>query len=87
MAKILEEGCISVCGYCRTRFSFDLSDVGHSTVPVPAGYSPEEEAYNKSVFTVRCPKCQRGVDVENKLGPNAKHEMRTRDTSREDHDL
>ena len=87
MAKILEEGCVSVCGYCRTRFSFDLSDVGHSTTPIPAGWSPEEEAYDKSVFTVSCPKCRRGVDVEDKLGPNAKRELSRTDGFRSDHDL
>lgn len=75
MAKILEEGCVAKCGHCMTRFSFDLSEVEHSTIRIPAGYSPEEEAYDKSVFTVKCPKCSNGVDVEKLIGPLAKKQL------------
>lgn len=84
MAKILEEGCVAKCGHCLTRFSFDLSEVQHSIVPIPAGRSPEEEAYNKSVFTVKCPKCWCDVDVEKHIGPLAKKQLASR---KEIHDL
>ncbi len=90
MPKILEEGCIVICEHCTTKFSFDLSEVDHSTRPVPAGHSPEEEAYDKSVFSVGCPKCRRGVDVERKLGPAAKREIPARaaqNLMREDRDI
>lgn len=86
MAKILKEGCIATCGHCRTEFSFTPSEVGHSTKQVPAGYEPQDEAYDKSAFTVGCPSCHRGVDVEKHLGPDAKRELRQhRDHS--DYDL
>lgn len=87
MAKILEEGCISVCGYCKTRFSFEVGEVRHSTTPIPAGYSPGEEAYDKSVYNVSCPKCHRGVDVGDKLGRQARVELSRTDGFRSDHDL
>lgn len=78
MAKILKEGCVGKCGYCMTEFSFAPLEVGHSTIPIPAGHSPEEEAYDKSVFTVACPKCHNAVNVESLIGPLAKKQIAAR---------
>ncbi len=78
MAKILQEGCVATCGHCLSSISFDLSDVRHSTIPIPAGYSPEEEAYDKSVFIVECPKCHNAVNVEGLIGPAAKKDIAAR---------
>jgi hypothetical protein len=86
VAKIIREGCIPTCGHCNTTFSFDPGEVQHSTRHVPAGYSPEEEAYDKSIFTVSCPKCHRAVNVENQLGALAKKEIAQR-PKRSDDDL
>lgn len=72
MAKILKEGCVATCGHCMSQISFDPSEVKHSTITIPAGYSPEEEAYDKSVFSVMCPKCHNAVNVDGIIGPLAK---------------
>lgn len=78
MTKIITRGCEATCGHCLTKFSFDPGEVLHSTKPVPAGYSPEEEAYNQPVFMVSCPNCHRSVDVGVHLGPLAKKEIAQR---------
>ena len=78
MPQIITRGCISTCGYCRTEFSFVPNEVAHSTTPVRAGYSPEEEASDKAVYSVRCPNCRRSVDVGEKLGSAAKRELASR---------
>jgi hypothetical protein len=90
MATILKEGCVRSCSHCETRFSFLPSEVQLSKVDVPAGYSPEEEAYQKSVFTVACPKCSAPVDVSTALGSEGKRAAEERvqqSRLREDHDL
>lgn len=46
MAKILKEGCVATCGHCRTEFSFEPVEVGHSKKHMPAGYEPQDEAYD-----------------------------------------
>ncbi len=87
VATIISQGCTTVCGHCRTHFSFSPSEAQHSTRQVPAGYSPEEEAYDESVFTVACPNCKGGVNVGNKLGPLAKKELQNRPKMFPDHDI
>jgi hypothetical protein len=72
MAKIIEEGCIVRCGHCNTQFSFAPSEVGASFRQIPAGYSPEEEAYEQASFHVSCPKCHASVNVGGALGPEGK---------------
>lgn len=72
MATIIEEGCIVSCKHCCTKFSFGLREVSVGFTKVAAGYSPEEEAYEKPKFSVACPKCSRAVDVESALGSEGK---------------
>ncbi len=90
MATIIREGCVVDCSHCNTRFSFIPSEVGVSFTPVPAGYSPEEEAYDKPSLHVQCPKCKSSTNVDSALGPEGKREAveRAKDrNNREDHDV
>lgn len=74
MARIIEEGCVHVCTFCRTRFSFSVNEIAVSFKSVPPGPSPEEEAYEKPVFTVGCPKCHNLVNVGMFLGDDGKRQ-------------
>lgn len=90
MAKILEEGCVSVCSHCSTKFSFVPHEVKVTSKNIPPGYSPEEEGYKKSLFNVECPKCHESVDVESSLGAEGKRAAESRSRTalmREAHDL
>jgi hypothetical protein len=90
MANIIEEGCVQTCSHCKTKFSFVPSEVRVAKVNIPPGYSPEEEGYKKSVFTVSCPKCHAQADVGAVLGPDGKRfaEARAQQVSaHEDYDL
>lgn len=90
MARIIQEGCVVVCEHCSTRFSFEPHEVRTSFKHVPAGYSPEEEAYEKASFQTSCPKCHNLVGVGAALGPAGKRDAEARARSarmREDHDL
>lgn len=78
MAKVLQEGCIVVCGYCGTKFSFEPHEAHASFKNVPAGYSPEEEAYERVSFQTPCPKCHQPVDAETALGPAGKRAAEAR---------
>ena len=84
MPTIIRTGCVVSCGHCNTEFSFKPNEVQCSSKSVPAGYSPEEEAYRKTVFTVGCPNCHRLVNVEKALGPEAKREIANRPPDRDD---
>jgi hypothetical protein len=75
MAKILVEGCIVDCDCCKSKFSFELDEVCVGTKKVPAGYSPEEEAYTAYIFFVFCPKCNHRVRVNELIGESAKSDM------------
>lgn len=72
MAKIIEEGCVTRCGHCNTKFSFEPHEVGASFTRIPAGYSPEEEAFDKATCCVSCPKCRKSVNVDNVVGKDGR---------------
>jgi hypothetical protein len=76
MAEILKQGCVATCGNCSTTFSFSLSEVNIGARDVPAGYSPEEEAYSATTFSVACPYCHNSVNVEKYLGPDFKRKAK-----------
>lgn len=75
MAKILIEGCIADCGCCKSKFSFELDEVCFGSREVPAGYSPEEEAYTAYTFFVLCPKCNHSVRVDKLIGEEVKNNL------------
>lgn len=90
MATIIQEGCVVSCSHCMTRFSFLPSEVATSFKKIPAGYSPEEEAYDEALYSVSCPKCNNPVNVGSALGPEGKRAATARAKqalTRADHDL
>lgn len=86
MATIIARGCEASCDSCRTRFSFLPGEARYSAQHVPAGYSPEEEAYDKDVLTVACPHCGHPVDVTRHVGPSALRAARENHRTFRDYD-
>jgi|GEM_PF-4136402 len=82
MAKILEQGNVTKCDHCTTTFSFGLSEVVLGTKRIPAGYSPEEEAYERVTYSVRCPSCGHAVNVGKNLGEGFKRDAERRISDR-----
>lgn len=76
MAKILKQGCVATCDYCKSTFSFGLHEVTVRGRDVPAGYSSEEEAYTKKSFFVKCPSCGHSVNIEPHLGSDFKKQAK-----------
>lgn len=90
MPTIISLGCVKICTHCATTFSFVPSEVGVSFRNIPAGHSPEEEAYEKPIFVVNCPNCKQSVNVDTALGSEGKRaavERAKRSKVLRDHDL
>ena len=86
MPEIIKRGGTVTCSHCQSVLSFKPYEVNTSFKRVPAGSSPEEEAYDKPSFGVKCPHCSVTVNVESSLGPDGKRAAVERARARSGYD-
>lgn len=75
MPIIITQGCISVCDYCKTKFSFLPSEVTAKKIELTASQSISGNPSVKYKYLIDCPNCAKPSDVESLLGNAAQTEL------------